>query len=616
MNGEEIALKKVAFVAMPFGTKATGVTDGKGPSEVDCDALWEKSIMPALIALGYLPIRADNQTGSVIIKDMLEQLVLADLVLAEISIPNGNVYYEAGVRHAARDRGCILLRAEWSRPLFDLAQITQITYPFSTEEPREEDYESAKKAFVEGIPPLVESVGPVFELACDDRSEALESRDLKEVFPSLFEFQRQLTAARLHADNGDRNALRALIDSGRLDQLPSYALRELVIVVRDHLSWGEMVNLIDGLEGRVDRYPFFYEQKAHALSKLGRHQDSIALLQTVIDRYGATPSRCGTIGSRYRELADHTGNIADKSKYQARAVDYYRTGMRLDLNEYYCALKLLITLIQRGRDGDRAEAERCAIVARLAVERAEELKRTEEWIDSTLAVLAFFEQDAVDARRRVDNLVSKGCADWKLVGLARDLEVALLGVDESKAQAFKEILADLVGLLPVPQADLKEKVLPMIEAAACRYEKFQQVHARPAVLGEVIVSTTNAGEETTNTAGPNDYVVKNLTAAEEQYLVGKEKFDSRYTFVEDAGDGWKLYDPIGAVLGIEITRELTNQLGVGEEFYIMAPWASEQIAQEGDLLVSPLPALDEVYRIARTEFEETYRPVGAAIEES
>ena len=102
---------------------------------MDFDALWDKAISKALSTLEYLPIRADNQTGSMIIKDMLEQLVHADLVLADISIPNGNVYYEAGVRHAARERGCILLRADWANPLFDLAQITQLMYPGPPAEP-------------------------------------------------------------------------------------------------------------------------------------------------------------------------------------------------------------------------------------------------------------------------------------------------------------------------------------------------------------------------------------------------------------------------------------------------------------------------------------------------
>ena len=60
-------------------------------------------------------------------------------------------------------------------------------------------------------------------------------------------------------------------------------------------------------------------------------------------------------------------------------------------------------------------------------------------------------------------------------------------------------------------------------------------------------------------------------------------------------------------MAFEISRELTDKFNVGEAFYIIAPWGSEQLAREGDKFVSPLPDLDEVYRIARKEFDETYR---------
>ena len=117
--------------------------------------------MPALSKLGYLPIRADNQTGSVIITDMLEQLVHADPVLADISILNGNVYYEAGVRHGARETGhgrCVI----WSKPLFDLDQITHLPCPFPAREPEQADYRAIEEELTKRIPGLVDSAGPVF----------------------------------------------------------------------------------------------------------------------------------------------------------------------------------------------------------------------------------------------------------------------------------------------------------------------------------------------------------------------------------------------------------------------------------------------------------------------
>lgn len=607
----DLALKKVAFVAMPFGVKTTGAAPGKGeakgPAEMNFDRLWEKAVFPALAELGYLPVRADNQTGSVIIKDMLEQLVFADLVLADISIPNGNVYYEAGVRHAARKTGCILISANWTRPLFDLAQVTHLPYPFPAVEPDDDDYKAVVRALVDGIPPLAESVGPVFELTKADGVEKRDARQLKEVSAMLFNFQTRLRAAKSKAADGDKSQLRTLVSSDDLINLPVYALEELAGIARDYLEWGELIALIQKLPQKVRDNPYFLEQKALALTRQGEIHDAVALLDTVIEEYGETPERLGTIGGRYRELADAEPNKQKKRKYQAKAIKAYRSGTMLDLNQYYCPYKLIVALMERGRSEDKPEASRYAHLVRAAVKRARSMNRADEWLESTAAVLAFFEQDRELARKTVDKILDQGWANWKLVGLSQDLESALSWIDDENEAAFKEIFDDLHSSLPVAQEHLMKAVLPLIKATDRHYKKFRQVHARPAVPGETIVSELADGEETAKTARDNEMVVRNLTEAQEEYIVGKEKFANLYSEIEPVDDKWTLYAPLGEVLAIEISRDLTTELNVGEEFYIIAPWGSEQLAKEGDLFVTPAAKMDEVYRIARKEFEETYK---------
>ena len=160
--------------------------------------------------------------------------------------------------------------------------------------------------------------------------------------------------------------------------------------------------------------------------------------------------------------------------------------------------------------------------------------------------------------------------------------------------------------LPVSQEILLELVLPMIQAEGGHYKKYQSVHARPAVEGEFVVSVTADREETSNTAGAGDLVVKNLTEAKELYIVSQATFAGRYTEVGPIDDTWNLYNPVGEVRAIEISQGISNLLRVGKEFYLMASWGTEQVAREGDYFVTPLPQLGEVYRIARAEFEQTY----------
>lgn len=161
----------------------------------------------------------------------------------------------------------------------------------------------------------------------------------------------------------------------------------------------------------------------------------------------------------------------------------------------------------------------------------------------------------------------------------------------------------------VSQSRLMKQVLPIIRADNNRYRKARQVQARAAADGEEIVTVTSDGVETRNTATAGDMVVRNLTQAAELYIISARSFPRLYEHARELGDGWSLYDPKGEILAIEAGRSLLDQLGVGVEFLIEAPWGSDEQVRLGDKLVAPLPALDKVYRIAASEFEQTYKPV-------
>jgi len=96
---------RFCFMVMPFGRKSSQADPGKGRAEIDCNALWDRAFFPVLKELGYQPVRADQETGSLIVNQMLERLDFSDLVIADLTIPNGNVYYEIGIRHAASTGG-------------------------------------------------------------------------------------------------------------------------------------------------------------------------------------------------------------------------------------------------------------------------------------------------------------------------------------------------------------------------------------------------------------------------------------------------------------------------------------------------------------------------------
>ncbi|MEO8935549.1 MAG: tetratricopeptide repeat protein, partial [Burkholderiaceae bacterium] len=90
---------------MPFGRKP-----GPANIEIDYNRVYEVLIAPAIEAAGLSAFRADQeQAAGSILPDMFQELLIADLVLADLSIANPNVWYEIGVRHALRSRGVVLL---------------------------------------------------------------------------------------------------------------------------------------------------------------------------------------------------------------------------------------------------------------------------------------------------------------------------------------------------------------------------------------------------------------------------------------------------------------------------------------------------------------------------
>ncbi len=91
-------MKLHVFVAMPFGIK----------NDIDFDRVFAELIEPGLSAAGYQVMRADQELSAGSIRtDMFQELLLADLVVADLTLDNPNVWYELGVRHALRARGVI-----------------------------------------------------------------------------------------------------------------------------------------------------------------------------------------------------------------------------------------------------------------------------------------------------------------------------------------------------------------------------------------------------------------------------------------------------------------------------------------------------------------------------
>src|SRR4029079_2307550 len=113
--------KKTCFVVMGFGKK----TDFETGRTLDLDMSYQNMIKPAVEAAGLICIRADEIVHSGMIDvPMYEQLLTADLVIADLSTSNKNALYELGVRHALRPYTTLVIAEDSIQVFpFDLSHV-------------------------------------------------------------------------------------------------------------------------------------------------------------------------------------------------------------------------------------------------------------------------------------------------------------------------------------------------------------------------------------------------------------------------------------------------------------------------------------------------------------
>lgn len=98
------------------------------PFDSSFDSVFQYVIKPIVEGLGHKCIRVDNifQVGS-ILKDIYESIRNADYIIADISLPNPNVYYELGFAHALNKKVILITKQIESLP-FDLKHERVIKY--------------------------------------------------------------------------------------------------------------------------------------------------------------------------------------------------------------------------------------------------------------------------------------------------------------------------------------------------------------------------------------------------------------------------------------------------------------------------------------------------------
>jgi MAP3K TRAFs-binding domain len=431
----------VCFMIMPYGRKATQAEPGRGPAEIDFNALWDRGYVPTIKTLGYEPVRADQDTGGLIISQMLERLYFADLVLADMTIPNGNVYYEVGIRHAARKTGCVLLAADWSRQLFDIVQMRTVRYPLPEGNITDDTAAGFQAQIKDGITALRDGFSPMHQSlpgypARVDASKATTTRDQ---LAELAAFQTRVRAVRAAPPAERMQLAQQLVATDGAPPATYPIALALMMLLRDSVStpvdWNVVLDFVRKLPNKFADEPEIQENLAFATAKAGNDLQAIGAIETLIEVAGPTPERLGLMGGRYKRLAKAAASDAEKRQALAKAINYYERGMELDLNAYYCSSNLPRLYRMRARAGDEERAQTALRLVIAACERARRLNVADEWLRPTLLAAAFDLGDADKAEGLADDVIAEGQAKWKVTAALDDLEASVLQVSDATKRA-------------------------------------------------------------------------------------------------------------------------------------------------------------------------------------
>ncbi len=428
-------MKPHAFLAMPFGVKK----DSQG-NELDFNRVYCELIRPALETAGLEVFRADEeQRAGGILPDMFQELLMADLVVADLTIDNPNVWYELGVRHALRARGVVLICGGRVTTAFDLYTDLKLRYSIKDRGPDPSTIEQDRASLTSMVKATMESwhgrkVSPVYHLMPNLREpdwKSLRIGDVLEFWAQHEAWETRMVLARKAGHIGDVLVL--------AEEAPIAAFRaEAWIKAGEALRKAEHFNLgLEQLEKGLAIEPDNLRglrEKGICLQRLalaGKPGHSLARTRahyrTVLDSFPNDPEIWALLGRVDKDAWVASWRQAERTPEQMRedaayedallraAIESYATGYRRNPAHYYSGINALTLMhLYRYLTNDlRYEKETVSMAG--AVRFAAECESDNSqafWSKATLGDLEVLAGTADTVRAAYKEALAKSDQDW------------------------------------------------------------------------------------------------------------------------------------------------------------------------------------------------------------
>lgn len=415
--------RAMCFVDMPFGKKKD-LASGK---DIDFDHIYNTAIKPAIEDAGLEPLRGDEErTGGVIHTAMFARLLLSEYVVANLTLANPNVFYELGIRHAAKPFTTVPIFANVHPLPFDVAMIRAIIYELKKGKLTEE---AAKKLRLELGKRLTDAImgpaskdSPLFQLIPEfpeidlphEVTDAFQERVLHEK-----KFQEILDEARSKTSNKEKTAalLQVQNELGDLKKVQRNVLVDLLLSFRDAEAWDEMVKLCESLPDFVKDVVIVRQQWALALNRRNKPADrerAKRILEDLMKKHGSDPETLGILGrifkDQYREEKDKEGYMAKSALNEA--IKVYIKGFESDPRDYYPGVNAVTLLYEKGDEDSMKEMKRMMPLVNFAVARRGGAGSEDYWDLATVLELACLDSDWKTAMLVLPKAQFRAKASW------------------------------------------------------------------------------------------------------------------------------------------------------------------------------------------------------------
>lgn len=449
-------LRPTVFVVMPYGVK----TDPSSGMEIDFDDVWETAFRPAANRADIEPIRADEERISGFVHlAMFERLLLAEIVIADLTLASPNVMYELGIRHATRPRATISVFARTGNLPFDLSPIRALPYRLDAEGRLTDE---ARKGLLNALTARLEDAltddaavdSPLFQLIRSYPGVEL-AHDVTETFQQRVRTLTALSDEIRSASRAPRpqalHELRGLADKlVPMATTPSHLLIDLLLAFRDVEAYDEMVDLALCLPAQMREHPAVLQLTAFGLNRRsapGDDEHAIRILERLIEEQGGNAETYGLLGrvhkDRHRRLIENDPFLAEAALEDA--IEAYEKGFLADIRDYYPGVNAVTLLLLEGSEESYKRARELSPVVAFAIAARNGIRSRDYWDVASVLELAVVNLDAATARAAARRLLSIGGPAWRRRTTVENLQ-RLQDVHQRRGQA-PPWLPDLIAKL-------------------------------------------------------------------------------------------------------------------------------------------------------------------------